>query len=154
MINFTNISRVTFYFVFLLVWLFSAGFLFATTTSTKITQTAVNNSVSGTYAWGTPGNAQADDNVCTISFAAPVTNYLDCRNFGFTSADVPSGSIIRGVTVVVEVTRKIPCLNNGDGGLCSMEDYEVKLVKAGVISGTSQAVAGDWTQGACLSGGG
>jgi hypothetical protein len=61
---------------------------------------AVNVDRSGNTAWGTPGNATADDGADTT--AAVPTDYLVTSSYGFT---IPDGATILGVTVRVEASE-------------------------------------------------
>ena len=80
----------------------------------------------GSYAWSNPGNAQSNDGVCAVSFAdGRGTQYLKATNFGFS---IPAGSTIDGIRVYVERRRLVPCVNNGDGGSCNINDLTISLI--------------------------
>ena len=135
------------------VFIFYYSSLFATTAGPNITQTATNDaSNSGTYAWGTPSNAQTNDNVCTSTTANGTgTQYLRAENFGFA---IPAGVTISGITATIEISSTPMCAD-GDGDAiinCDIQDLEVKLIKGGVIGGNNNASSLTWSTGACTAG--
>jgi hypothetical protein len=61
-------------------------------------------------AWAYPGRAKASDNSRAYSVAIvgnAVSGYLRCTDFGFTSADIPAGSVINGIEVLIERSRSV-----------------------------------------------
>lgn len=84
----------------------------------------------GTVAWGSPGNALANDtSYATASLNDfQVSNYLECVGYGFT---IPAGSTINGITVSVERMAT----NTG------IQDAAMRLVKAGAIQATDRSTA-------------
>lgn len=88
----------------------------------------------GTVAWGTPdGITTAGSPFATMSVAAQATtHYLRGRNYGFS---IPDGVFVNGI--VVSISRE------SSGQVYPvMQDYEVKLVKNGVITGDNKAKIG------------
>lgn len=83
-------------------------------------------------AWSNVSNATgaADSVNSTSVFSAPpigTNNYLKCTNFGFSSSDIPYGSIILGIEFRITRTSTTP----------GAVDTSVKTYKAGSISGSS-----------------
>lgn len=97
-------------------------------TQTMSPTTCANVAGIGSLAWGSPGNALAND----TSYAAvslndlQVSNYLQCTGYGFT---IPAGSTINGITVNVERMST----NSG------IQDAAMRLVRAGTIQSTDRS---------------
>ena len=109
------------------------------TTSAKYPTSDVSSTLinAGGLAWGTTGNAGSSNDTRSSALLAggsapTATRALYCSGFGFTSADVPVGSTIDGITVTIERSKQ------GVGAATStIADYSVRLVNG------SAAVAGD-----------
>ncbi len=101
----------------------------ATVTATPGTCVNVNNP-SGTVNWGTPVNAQTQDNTSTTAGLSnsQITNYLQCSDYGFA---VPAGATINGITVTVRRST------NNTGG--NPRDFSVQLLKSGTLQTTNKA---------------
>jgi hypothetical protein len=105
--------------------------------SVKGPETVENNALGGGKAWVNPANAKLSDNVyatCEISTALVDTQTLFAKKFGFAS---PGGAVITGI--VAEIERKAPAG-------ATVNDWSVKLAKAGVLSGTDHAKATYWPE--------
>ncbi len=102
--------------------------------------TAVNDSGTGSIAWGTPTGARlgSDTSSATATLGSGQTsNYLKVTNFGFTSAMIPDDATIVGIKV--EIQRK------GSSNTNTVRDNIVKIVRAdGTLGGTNQAHATSW----------
>ncbi len=73
-------------------------------TSYKFPGTAENADRNGKAAWIIPDNAKTDNNV-GAQLATSKNQYSDwlrLTNFGFTSADIPSGATITGIEVAIK----------------------------------------------------
>lgn len=91
----------------------------------------------GTLAWTDPGNAAASDDIYARVVATDgLTYYLLAKNFGFTNADIPSGSIIDGILVEWEKKK--------GGVLPSIVDHQSRIVKGDVVGATDKAIADQW----------
>jgi len=98
--------------------------------------TCADDAAVGTSAWGTPGNATADDaSYASILAKNVTTHYLKATDFGFS---IPSGATIDGI--VVEWKRKAFSQT-----ATIITDSSLKLVKGGVIGGTNKSSAATWT---------
>lgn len=89
----------------------------------------------GDFAWGTPENITANDNVrATANTLATgtVSNYLRASSFGFT---VPSGATIRGIEVQID---------RGHSGGTSTSDNAARIVMGGVIGSVDRSISGNW----------
>ena len=95
-------------------------------------------------AWVSPGNVSANDgteaSITAATFDSPdISQLLVCSNFGFTSADIPAGSTINGITV--EIERR-------DQAIGAASDNRVQLAKGTAFAnlvGTNKAdTATDW----------
>ena len=88
-------------------------------------------------AWSDPENAQTDN--ATYATSAVLKNdiscYLNCYDYGFTTSDIPEGSIIQGV--LVEVQRK-------SSAQYSLYDNNIRLLIAGSPDGTNKASGIFW----------
>jgi hypothetical protein len=105
--------------------------------SVKGPETVENNALGGGKAWVNPANAKLSDNVyatCEISTALVDTQTLFAKKFGFA---IPGGAVITGI--VAEIERKAPAG-------ATVNDWSVKLAKAGVLSGTDHAKATYWPE--------
>lgn len=91
----------------------------------------------GTIEWVFPNNITTvgPPYALAVVTQTAITHYLQGSSYGFT---IPSGSTIHGITVVINRQSSgadFPYLN----------DYQVSLVKDGVITGENKAVIGsDW----------
>lgn len=73
------------------------------TTGAKIAGTGTSVARGSNTAWTNPGNITANDNTtASCSSGSTGTAYLRASNFGFS---IPTGSVINGVTVVVEMAE-------------------------------------------------
>ncbi|BCB25402.1 hypothetical protein SKTS_02880 [Sulfurimicrobium lacus] len=97
-------------------------------TQTMSPTTCSNVTGTGSLAWGSPGNALANDtSYATVSLNdSQVSNYLQCTGYGFT---IPAGATINGVTVNVERMAT----NSG------IQDAAMRLVRAGTIQSTDRS---------------
>ena len=101
-----------------------------------------NNNSIGTLSWNNLSNIISSDNARSsagflIGLLSPTsTNYFLATNFGF---NVPSTSNICGIEVMIE--RKA----QGLALLSSITDNEVKIVKAGIITGNNYNINSNWT---------
>lgn len=95
-------------------------------------------------AWVNPGNVSADDgteaSITAATFDTPdISQLLVCSNFGFTSAMIPSGSTINGITV--EIERR-------DQAIGAASDNRVQLAKgttfANLVGSNLADTALDW----------
>jgi len=97
----------------------------------------ITSETPGATAWVNPSNAGADDNTYTTQTGAKSTTYqfLKAVNYGFTTTDIPTGSTINGIEVVI-------------GKYCPSEspiqDYQVYIIKGGTPGTTNYALAGGW----------
>lgn len=110
-------------------------------TAYKFPATIADDTTVGTVGWANHANAGADDTseaAWEQSSGSPVGYYLKGTNFGFTTADVPSGATIDGLEA--EVRRREQSTTD------NISDNSVKYVDAGTITGNEKAAAGEWTQ--------
>lgn len=98
---------------------------------------AANNAAVGSKVWSSPTNIFALDN----AYAAAVgmvnnqaSAYLVASGFGFA---IPTGATITGIQV--SVTR----LQGSEPGTATIQDYSVKIVGGGVITGVDHAATGN-----------
>jgi hypothetical protein len=102
--------------------------------------TAADNATYGSIAWTGPTNAQGAPNATTAAASASATlgvgtHYLWLTGFGFA---VPGTATIQGVSV--RITRKGTYVEDGSGyPERYVTDSVVKLIKAGAVTGISQA---------------
>lgn len=85
-------------------------------------------------------NAKVSDDVWAtnnVNSGFPTGATLLCTNFGFTTSDVPAGSLILGIEVNVERSYTT-------GGTAKPKDLTVQLIVAGSQTGDNKAVAGNW----------
>lgn len=89
----------------------------------------------GTVAWSNPGNGTINDNSYATAAvtSTSVSHYLQATNFGFT---IPSEATITGVSVTIG--------RFGSSTISGISDNSLKLIKAGVVGGTSLASASTW----------
>lgn len=85
-----------------------------------------------TIDWGITGSTSTSDPIA----AAEKTVYLQASDFGF---DIPNGAVIDLITVSL--------VRHTDGSSTSLKDNVVKLLVAGVPTGTSLPNADFWTAG-------
>ncbi len=91
--------------------------------------TFVDDASVGTVAWNNPGNVQTSNNVyADAGFSIGTSHYLKATNFGF---NIPF-SDVKGIQVDVE---------RNSGGAT---DSSIKIVKAGVITGTNKSAGAAW----------
>lgn len=109
-------------------------------TSYKFPGTASSQDRDGKVAWTNPSNALSDDDVyasVTLT-SATYTDWLRLTNFGFTSSDVPAGSIINGIEVEIQV---FAIDNNNTSSFSSVLLRNASAAQVG----TSQAPATLWS---------
>lgn len=97
--------------------------------------TIVSDSSVGPYAWSNPDNAKVSDDLYTSSLgldAITASELLNATGFGF---NIPLNVEIIGVKVEYEK------LAGGAGGI---EDFTVRLIKAGSPSGLSRHLGTPW----------
>lgn len=91
-------------------------------------------------AWDTPDNAKVSDDVYTTTFSTTsggsATDYLEATNFGFS---IPAGATINGILVEVEKKASHDEVN------FTVQDYIVKLLKGGVVTGDRKEIGGTWS---------
>ena len=90
----------------------------------------------GTIAWATPANVLTSNNIRTVAGALIVgdkSNYLVTTGYGFT---IPSTAVICGISVTYE--------KGGSGLFHAVNDNSVRIVKAGVVSGSEHAIDNVW----------
>lgn len=103
----------------------------------NLTGTAINGVQPdgfNTRDWTGASNVQSEDGVFATYTSAPTTGskYLNCQNFGFS---IPTGATIDGVMVEIKVKSG----SNGTNVFSNPDTTGiVKLLKAGVVSGTNQ----------------
>lgn len=110
-------------------------------TSWKEAGAAANADDGGAVAWTDPANAIADntDNAtAALSPGASQSQVLRLTDFGFTTSDIPLGSVIDGIEV--EVRRYVT--NQNVGNNARDKDSTIILRKTGGTVGTAQAVVG------------
>lgn len=73
------------------------------TTDYKFAGTAANVDRDSKVAWSNPDSAKADDSSNAVCDVAKNTygDWLRLTNYGFTTGDIPSGSIINGIEVAI-----------------------------------------------------
>ncbi|MCK5592253.1 MAG: hypothetical protein KAI72_09895, partial [Candidatus Pacebacteria bacterium] len=107
------------------------------TAGPKDPSAAVDDNTVGTLTWGNVTNVytsnDADASVDINDYL--VSHYLKATDFGFTSGDIPTGSIINGITVEVE---------KGAESSNRIKDNAVRIVKGGSIGATDRASADAW----------
>jgi hypothetical protein len=108
----------------------------STTIGPKSASLASDNAGVGTTAWTTPTNVYTSNGVYATQklASAAAGHYLVASAFGFS---VPAGATVDGVTVDVQK-------NAAASSKSAIVDNSVKLVKAGVVTGTSQATTTVW----------
>jgi hypothetical protein len=100
---------------------------------TKAPGSAANQAGIGTVAWSNVNSVKVRDGsyaTCALPALSAISNYLEASNFGFA---IPAGATIRGVQATVY--RK---------SFANIRDYEVKLVKSGVVEGSNMALPSIW----------
>lgn len=110
-------------------------------TSYKFAGTVANVDRDGTSDWSSPDNAKADDNIRTSNavIKAYYSDWLRLTNFGFTSSDIPTGSTIDGIQVVID--RYVTETSPGSG---YMIDSALYLRKTSGQVGSNYASATYW----------
>jgi len=101
----------------------------------SVTGSAANDTGVGTIAWDNPTDAVVSDSAyaTAVLLTDEISNYVTITDMGFS---LPDSATIVGVAVDV----------GGKAGLVdTIEWYECKLIKGGVIGGTNQAPAGTWS---------
>lgn len=108
----------------------------------KFPGTAEDNAGTGTVAWTNVSNIKSLDGAYATSSlpSGARTHYAVATNLGFS---IPTGATIVGVRAVVY--RRWNLASELPEGPKFIEDFEVKLVKGGVISGINHARAEAWT---------
>jgi len=74
-------------------------------TGWKSPGTCANVDRDGKEFWGTPDDAKTQDDATSgvlITSGGDYSDWLRCTNFGFTTADIPSGAIIVGIEVSID----------------------------------------------------
>jgi hypothetical protein len=103
-------------------------------TATKLAASGSDDASVGSLTWGNPGAITADDTTYAQQGwpdqTGGQTHYLKAY-FSFTSADVPNGATINGITA--RIRRWQSRAGTGIG------DTVVKLVKAGVVQATNRS---------------
>jgi hypothetical protein len=77
-----------------------------------------------------------------VTCALVIGHYLKATNFGFS---IPIRAIITSISI--SITRKAGALSacsGGGGSTGTVQDNSMKIVKAGAISGSEHAAAGNW----------
>jgi hypothetical protein len=105
--------------------------------------TVVDDSTVGTVAWSNPSNAQGAPGSpfgswqATTNFAGAVKHghYLHASNFGFTTADIPSGATIHGVKNYLTLEQ-----TSGSDSAANYESWF--FAKGAVLGSTNLAPAG------------
>ncbi|MCX6271635.1 MAG: IPT/TIG domain-containing protein [Bacteroidetes bacterium] len=124
-----------FQYVTLIMGLLSSSALFAASSGPRNAGTGSNMTGIGTIAWSNPtniiitGSPYASASVTTNGF----TNYLRGSNYGFT---IPENATINGIFVTI---------NRQASNSLNLTDNVVRLVKAGVVTGTNFATATNWS---------
>jgi len=97
--------------------------------------TVENDNSVGTEAWSDLDNCKVSDDAYTsaVLSASEVSNYLKVTSFGFQIAD---DAVVKGIKVLVE--KKASAADK-------IKDYEVKLVKGGVIQNENKAKTEYWS---------
>lgn len=97
----------------------------------------VDNGGVGTITWSNPGRAMASDNSYATASVNDnqISHYLQCTGYGFA---IPANAVINGITVNVE-------RNSSTTTATVPTDYQVRLVKAGVMGATDRATATNYT---------
>jgi hypothetical protein len=95
-----------------------------------------NSALSGSELTSNDGTVGADGNAAGFTFGSNATSqWLKCRNFGFTTSDVPSGSTIDGIEVEFRRARS--------GGV-AFAQTNIKFVISNTVSGNDITSATDW----------
>jgi hypothetical protein len=110
---------------------------FADTTTAHNAGTGANVLGPGTVNWTNPGNITADDtNYATANLGINATSeYLQGTNYGFA---IPAGATISGIAI--SIMRQSSSNNLG----YSVNDSNLRLLKAGTLVGSNYAVTTDW----------
>ena len=105
-----------------------------TNTSLKSPGTVQSNNSAGSFAWTSVDNAKTSNNLYTLAQSTVLgsTHYLRVTNFSF---NLPPSATIRGVEAKVEVLGDFTD---------EIRDFEAKLLKAGVVSGTDHKNTTSW----------
>ncbi len=107
-------------------------------TATSGTPSCSNDTGTGTVAWTSPSNAQANDGslaTASVDNSADLSNYIKCNSMDFA---LPSTAEITGIIATVE--RKCSSVTT----FC--RDHQVRIVnEAGTIGTTDKATATNWT---------
>src|SRR6476660_8285530 len=119
----------------LITLLFAGHFLMAQTAGPNLPGTGNNVTGIGTVAWTAPGGITAiGGGIASANLSSgAITNYLQGTNFGFA---IPATSVINGIQLTI--MRRASSTSNG------VSDSAVRLLKAGVPTGTNLAVGGVW----------
>lgn len=82
--------------------------VYADVTSYKYPSTAANADRDGKEAWTNVNDAKTDNGASADSpkIKSTYSDWLRLTNFGFTSADIPTGSTINGIEMVIEKKTK------------------------------------------------
>lgn len=93
----------------------------------------------GSVSWTNPSNAGASDNsYATAGLATNGTHWLWCTNFGFDTAEVPSGATITGLEVRWERKASYGLATEG-----TLTRTYYKAIKGGAEAGTQKTEDGD-----------
>ena len=104
------------------------------------TLTSVDNSKANATTWVDPTNAAASDDAYATASTSDKdrpTYWLRCASFGFTSSDIPAGSTIGDIEVVIE-------RNANHSGLDFVYDDDLFLRKTSGQVGTDHASSNLW----------
>jgi hypothetical protein len=128
-------AKIAATFFLLITLLFTGEMLTAQTAGPNLPVAGTNLTGVGTIAWTGPGGITAiGGGIASANLSTGAsTNYLRGTNFGFA---IPATSVINGIQLTI--MRRASSTSNG------VSDSAVRLLKAGVPTATSLAVAGVW----------
>lgn len=112
--------------------LFLSSLCFANT-AVKTTTTFANGGAFGANSWSISGGGPAYQ---FVDADGSGSTYLNCTSLGFTSSDIPTGSTINGITVEIEYYANVSSAGN------RVNDFSVKILKGGTVTGDENARAG------------
>ena len=115
---------------------FTTASSFTITTPATNARTGANVTGAGSVAWSNPGNiTTVGAPYATVALTAQTSNYLEGSNYGFA---IPANATINGIVLTIDRTGI-------QGSSNDIRDVTVRLMKAGVLSGSNKAVTGtDW----------
>lgn len=103
---------------------------------------------SSTADWASTGNVAASDNsYATVgplgtAQANVFSNFLRCRNFGFTTSDIPSGATINGIEIEVERKSSSPSRGTDRNAFLSVHSAGTAADQVGSDQETTDALIG------------